>query len=108
LSSLPGKRIGELAVQAADEFAYDDPVDGSRSTGQGIRILFEGGSRIVYRLSGTGTSGATLRIYVERYEADPTKLARPTAEAIADLVAVARELSDLEPRTGRAAPTVIT
>ena len=96
LPSLPGSRLGELVVQAADEFAYDDPVDGSRSTRQGIRVLFEGGSRIVYRLSGTGTSGATLRIYIERYEADPAKLARPTAEAIADLVAVAGELSELE------------
>jgi phosphoglucomutase len=97
-----------MTVEYADDFAYDDPVDGSRSTGQGIRILFEGGSRIVFRLSGTGTSGATIRVYIERYEPDRAKLDRPTAEALADLVAAAGDVSELVARTGRAAPTVIT
>jgi phosphoglucomutase len=108
LPSLPGKRLRGMTVEYADDFAYDDPVDGSRSTGQGIRILFEGGSRIVFRLSGTGTSGATIRVYIERYEPDRAKLDRPTAEALADLVAAAGDVSELVARTGRAAPTVIT
>ena len=108
LPSLPGKRLRGMTVRNADDFAYDDPVDGSRSTGQGIRILFEGGSRIVFRLSGTGTSGATIRVYIERYEPDRAKLDQPTAEALADLVAAAGDVSELVARTGRAAPTVIT
>jgi phosphoglucomutase len=108
LPSLPGSRLRGMAVRTADDFAYDDPVDGSRSTGQGIRILFEGGSRIVFRLSGTGTSGATIRVYIERYEPDRAKLDRPTAEALADLVAAAGDVSELLARTGRTAPTVIT
>jgi phosphoglucomutase len=108
LPSLPGKPLRGMIVERADDFAYDDPVDGSRSTGQGIRILFEGGSRIVFRLSGTGTSGATIRVYIERYEPDRAKLDRPTAEALADLVAAAGDVSELLARTGRTAPTVIT
>ena len=67
------RRSAALTVAAADDFAYLDPVDGSVSEHQGIRILFEGGSRVVFRLSGTGTSGATLRVYIERYEPDPAK-----------------------------------
>jgi phosphoglucomutase len=108
LAALPDKNLGGLTVVVADDFAYDDPVDGSRSTGQGLRILFEGGARIVYRLSGTGTVGATLRIYVEHYEADPAKHEMPTQEALAHLIAIAGELSDLRARTGRTAPSVIT
>jgi len=95
-------------IAAADDFAYDDPVDGSRSAGQGIRLLFEGGSRIVYRLSGTGTQGATLRIYIERYEPDASRHNIETQTAIADLIALSRMIPDIEARTGRAAPTVIT
>ena len=72
LASLPGtERRQASKIAAADDFAYHDPVDGSVSKNQGIRILFEGGSRVVFRLSGTGTSGATLRVYIERYEPDP-------------------------------------
>ena len=108
LPSLPGKVVAGMTIERADDFAYDDPVDGSRSTRQGIRIFFAGGSRIVYRLSGTGTSGATLRIYIENYEPDPSRHDRPTAEALAPLIAAAAQLSDLEARTGRTAPTVIT
>ena len=108
LAALPGKNLGGLTVLVADDFAYDDPVDGSRSTGQGLRILFEGGARIVYRLSGTGTVGATLRIYIEHYEADPAKHGMPTQEALAHLIAIAGELADLKARTGRTAPSVIT
>ena len=97
-----------MTVTTADDFAYDDPVDGSRSTGQGLRILFEGGARIVYRLSGTGTVGATLRIYIEHYQPDPAKHALPTQEALAPLITVAAQLAELAARTGRAAPSVVT
>jgi phosphoglucomutase len=108
LASLPGTRIGPLTVAAADDFAYLDPVDGSTSSRQGIRVLFEGGSRVVFRLSGTGTSGATLRVYLERYENDPARLGLATPDALADLVAAAESLAEVRARTGRAAPDVIT
>ncbi|HVY19689.1 MAG TPA: alpha-D-glucose phosphate-specific phosphoglucomutase [Bauldia sp.] len=108
LPALDGKVVGGMHVDTADDFAYDDPVDGSRTTGQGIRIIFSGGSRIVYRLSGTGTVGATLRIYIERYEGDPARHDVPTQEALAPLIAIASELAELHERTGRAAPSVIT
>lgn len=108
LASLPGKSFGALKVASADDFAYDDPVDGSVAKNQGVRVLFEGGSRTVFRLSGTGTSGATIRIYVERYEPDTARHAIETQEALADLIAVADEISELKARTGREKPTVIT
>lgn len=108
LSSLPGQSFGALKVEAADDFAYNDPVDGSVSKNQGIRVLFEGGSRVVFRLSGTGTSGATLRLYVERYEPDSSRHDIETQAALADLIAVADEIADIKRRTGRDAPTVIT
>ncbi|MEN3147799.1 alpha-D-glucose phosphate-specific phosphoglucomutase [Neorhizobium sp. IRAMC:178] len=108
LASLPGQTFGALKVATADDFAYHDPIDGSVSKNQGIRILFEGGSRVVFRLSGTGTSGATIRVYVERYEPDPSRHAIDTQEALADLIAVADQISDLRKRTGRDKPTVIT
>ena len=108
LASLPGQSFGALKVAAADDFAYHDPVDGSVSKNQGIRVLFEGGSRVVFRLSGTGTSGATIRVYVERFEPDAAKHAIDTQAALADLIAVADEISDLKKRSGRDAPTVIT
>jgi phosphoglucomutase len=97
-----------LTIQSADDFAYTDPVDGSTSTRQGIRVRFAGGSRIVYRLSGTGTAGATLRVYIERYEAPSGDLDRPVAEALADLVAAADAIARITTHTGRAAPDVIT
>jgi phosphoglucomutase len=108
LPALPGTRVGDLTVAAADDFAYLDPVDGSTSRGQGLRILFEGGSRVVLRLSGTGTSGATLRVYIERFEPDPKKQAIETQQALADLIAAAETLAGIRARTGRAAPDVIT
>jgi phosphoglucomutase len=104
LRRLPGMH----GIAAADDFAYDDPVDGSRTTGQGIRVMFEGGSRIVYRLSGTGTAGATLRVYIERYEPDAAKHGLETQVALADLIQLSRTLAGIEARTGRAAPSVIT
>lgn len=108
LASLPGQSFGALKVAAADDFAYHDPIDGSVSKNQGIRVLFEGGSRVVFRLSGTGTSGATIRVYVERYEPDASKHDIDTQVALADLITVADEISELKKRSGRDAPTVIT
>ncbi|CAG0989401.1 MAG: alpha-D-glucose phosphate-specific phosphoglucomutase [Rhizobiaceae bacterium] len=108
LRALPGTRIGGLAVAAADDFAYHDPVDGSVSRNQGIRVLFEGGSRVVFRLSGTGTAGATLRVYIERYEPDPAKHGLETQAALADLIAAADAIAGIRQHTGRDAPTVIT
>jgi len=108
LDTLSGKSFGALKVRDADDFAYHDPVDGSISKNQGIRILFEGGSRVVFRLSGTGTSGATLRVYIERYEPDASRHDMDTQEALADLIAVAEEIAGIKARTGRNAPSVIT
>jgi phosphoglucomutase len=108
LATLPGTTYGALKVKAADDFAYNDPVDQSVSKNQGIRILFEGGSRIVIRLSGTGTAGATLRLYVERYEADASRHTIETQEALADLISAADAIAGIKKHTGRDAPTVIT
>ena len=111
MAALRGKLpelVGQHGITKADDFAYDDPVDGSRTTGQGIRLMFEDGSRIVYRLSGTGTAGATLRVYIERYEPDATRHDIDTQQALADLIALSRHLADIEARTGRAQPSVIT
>ena len=108
LPDLPGRVLAGYTVSYADDFAYTDPIDGSVSKNQGIRIGFEGGSRIVFRLSGTGTEGATLRVYLEFFERDPARHAQDTQEAMAPLILVARELAQIEVRTGRAAPTVIT
>lgn len=108
LKSLVGRRFARYEVSFADDFAYTDPVDGSTATGQGIRLGFADGSRIVYRLSGTGTEGATLRVYVERYEPDSARHQQPTAKALSDLIAIAREVAGIEARTGRSEPTVIT
>jgi phosphoglucomutase len=106
--TLPGKTFGGRKVEAADDFAYHDPVDGSDAADQGIRVMFEGGSRIVYRLSGTGTVGATLRVYIEHYETPSGKLDQETQAALAPLIALSRELAGIEQRTGRKEPTVIT
>ena len=100
--------IGQHAITAADDFAYDDPVDGSRTTGQGIRLMFEDGARIVYRLSGTGTAGATLRVYIERYEPDASRHGLDPQEALKPLIALSRSLAEIAQRTGRAEPSVIT
>jgi phosphoglucomutase len=107
-ATLPGKTFGAHKVEAADDFAYHDPVDGSDTPDQGIRVMFEGGSRIVYRLSGTGTVGATLRVYIEHYEPSSGKLDQDTQAALAPLIGLSRELAEIEKRTGRKAPTVIT
>lgn len=108
VGSLKGKTFGGYEVAYADDFTYTDPVDGSVASKQGIRIGFTDGSRIVYRLSGTGTQGATLRLYVERYEADTSKHDQETQAALADLIQIADEIAQIKELTGRDAPTVIT
>lgn len=108
LDGLTGNEFGKLRVAYADDFSYSDPVDGSVSTGQGLRIGFESGERIVFRLSGTGTEGATLRIYLERFEADVQHHGQDTQQALADLITIADEVAGIQRFTGREAPTVIT
>lgn len=108
LSDLPEKSFSGLTVASADEFAYDDPVDGSRAEGQGIRIGFEDGGRVVYRLSGTGTEGATLRVYLESVETDPARQSLDPQEALARVIAAADQIAGIEERTGRSEPDVRT
>ena len=108
LATLPGRVFDAETVASADDFAYTDPVDGSVSTAQGIRIGLASGSRIVFRLSGTGTEGATLRVYLERFEADAAKHGVETQQALAPLIALADRLAGIRERTGRERPTVIT
>ncbi|XP_047330677.1 phosphoglucomutase, cytoplasmic [Impatiens glandulifera] len=103
-----GIRSDVSKVVDADEFEYKDPVDGSISKHQGIRYLFEDGSRLVFRLSGTGSEGATIRLYIEQYEKDASKTGRESQEALAPLVEVALKLSKMQEFTGRDVPTVIT
>ena len=108
LPTLAGRTLDGRTVALADDFSYLDPVDGSLAEHQGLRIVFADGSRIVYRLSGTGTTGATLRVYIERFEADATRLGLPTQAALADLIALADRVAGIGQRTGRAAPSVIS
>ena len=108
LPGLAGTSVGGRLVAKADDFSYTDPVDGSVSKNQGLRVIFEDGARIVYRLSGTGTTGATLRVYIERYEADPALLAQDTQAALADLIATSRDFARLSEFTGREQADVIT
>jgi phosphoglucomutase len=108
LATLPGQTVDGASIESADDFSYTDPVDGSVSSGQGIRIGLADGSRVVYRLSGTGTEGATLRVYLERFEPDAAKHGIETQQALAPLIALADRLAGIRERTGRAAPTVIT
>lgn len=108
LPTLAGTDVGALSVETADEFAYDDPIDGSHSAGQGIRIAFTNGARAVFRLSGTGTEGATIRIYLEQLETASDKLQMHPEEALADIRSAALTLSELAAMTGRDAPDVIT
>ena len=105
---LAGSTLGKYRVDFCDDFSYLDPIDGSLSTGQGLRIIFTDGSRIVYRLSGTGTEGATLRIYLESFEMDPARHGLDAQDALLDLISISREISRLEEKTGRVIPTVIT
>jgi len=106
--SLPGEKLGSYTVDCCDDFSYTDPIDGSVSTGQGIRIIFTDGSRIVFRLSGTGTEGATLRIYLEAYDPVIENHHLDAQVALSELIGIAGQLSELQARTGRVQPTVIT
>lgn len=108
LPQLPGSLCNELRIEAADDFAYTDPVDGSRSERQGVRIMLDDGSRVVFRLSGTGTEGATLRVYLERYVADPSRHEVPTQEALAPLIGLAETVARIAAITGRKGPDVIS
>lgn len=108
VAELKGAQFGHLQVKLCDDFSYTDSVDGSISTGQGVRILFTDGSRIVFRLSGTGTEGATLRIYLESFEPDISKHHLDAQQALATLISIALQISELRKRTGRDRPTVTT
>ena len=112
LPALPGTQLGSQrdvrSVVLADDFSYTDPVDGSVAAKQGLRIVFEDGARIVYRLSGTGTAGATLRVYIERFEADRSQHGLDPQQALAGLITLADGLAQIRQRTGRDAPDVVT
>ena len=108
LPTLVGQVFGEYEVSYADEFSYTDPIDHSVSSQQGIRVGFKNGSRIVFRLSGTGTVGATLRIYIERFEPDASKHEQDAQVALAELIELAEQFCQVKQRTGRTEPTVIT
>ena len=108
LGALPGRRIGPYRIRQADEFAYVDPVDGSRSSGQGLRILLDADARIVFRLSGTGTSGATLRVYIEALETELLQQRKDAQELLAPLIAGADELAGIRSILEVERPTVIT
>jgi phosphoglucomutase len=108
LPELSGQSFAGRTVESADEFAYDDPVDGSRAEAQGLRVTLDGGGRIVYRLSGTGTAGATVRVYMEDHTDDPGGFALDPEVALSDIIAAAREIADIEGHTGRSEPDVRT
>ena len=108
LPALQGAILGGRTVCIADDFAYIDPVDGSVSAKQGVRLVFDDGARVVFRLSGTGTEGATLRLYLERYEAHPARLAEPVQQALTGLATLADELAGIRQRTGMSGPSVAT
>ncbi len=108
LDTLVGTEVDGYVVASADDFTYHDPVDGSVSRNQGIRIAFEDGSRLVFRLSGTGTVGATLRIYIEKYAPPAADHAQDTQRALGPLIEIANRFADIGRRTGRDAPSVIT
>ena len=108
LSTLPGRVFGQRTISLADDFAYTDPVDGSISRNQGVRLLFDDGARVIFRLSGTGTEGATLRLYLESYEDDPVHQHERVQEKLAELAAVAEQVAGIRVRTGMVGPSVAT
>jgi len=105
---MTGRQYGSYEVELCDDFSYTDVVDNSTSSQQGIRILFTCGARIVYRLSGTGTEGATLRVYIEQPEKDPAKLEQDPQRSLAELIKLSISIAEIERYTGRTAPSVIT
>jgi phosphoglucomutase len=108
LPALAGRAFRGLTASGGDSFSYTDPVDGSATLDQGIRVAFEGGSRIVFRLSGTGTEGATLRVYVERYEPPHGHLDEDATTMLSGLIEAAEEIAGIQRHTGRSSPDVIT
>jgi phosphoglucomutase len=108
LPTLKDKKLGTYEVEYSDDFSYTDPIDGSVSQKQGIRIGFTDGSRIVFRLSGTGTQGATLRVYLESYQSDTSQQNLDPQQALGDLIAIANEVAQVQALTGMDVPTVIT
>jgi phosphoglucomutase len=108
LQALPGRSFAGLNVTEADDFAYEDPTDGSITRRQGVRVQFDSGARAVFRLSGTGTVGATLRVYVETFEPDPARHDLDPQDALASVIAAASAIAGIRERTGRAAPDVVT
>ncbi|MBU0824505.1 MAG: alpha-D-glucose phosphate-specific phosphoglucomutase [Alphaproteobacteria bacterium] len=108
LPSMPGTKFGDIEVTLADSFTYDDPVDGTSSVNQGVRICFADGSRAVFRLSGTGTEGATLRVYLERYEPPQGIIDATPSEMLAGLASVVELIADVQTHTGRAGPDIVT
>ena len=108
VGGLAGRQFGSYEVATGDDFSYTDPVDGGVSQRQGIRVLFQGGARIIFRLSGTGTEGATLRVYIESHEPDPARHDQDPQVALVELIRLADELAGVRERTGRAQPDVIT
>jgi phosphoglucomutase len=108
LADLPGQEFAGLGIESADDFRYSDPVDGSESTAQGIRIYFDNGGRLVLRLSGTGTQGATLRVYLDCYQNDPTLFGQEPQKALAPLIDAADQIAGIQKYTGRSNPDVIT
>lgn len=108
VDKLPGNSVCGMTISSADDFSYEDPVDKSVSKGQGLRVVFSDGSRFVLRLSGTGTEGATLRLYLERFVAGPLGLDQEVQSALASVIEAAEELSGIRAKTGRSAPDVIT
>merc|ERR1719160_358255 len=106
--TLVGKKYGEFTMKTNDMFEYNDPVDGSVSKNQGIRFIFEDNSRIIFRLSGTGVAGATVRLYLEKYEPPTGDLGQHAFDVVKRLADLALEFSDLQKYTGRDAPDVIT
>ncbi|MDR3370090.1 alpha-D-glucose phosphate-specific phosphoglucomutase [Rhodoferax sp.] len=108
LPALQGQVFGSRIVTVADDFAYTDPVDGSASVKQGVRLIFDDGARVIFRLSGTGTEGATLRVYLELHEPDAAQHDRPAQDKLADLIALADQVAGIHARTGMAAPSVAT
>ena len=108
LESLPGQQAAGLTIEKADDFAYTDPIDSSVTEHQGIRIYYTSGARTVFRLSGTGTEGATLRVYLESYEADPAKHDQDLQQALASVIEAAEAVAEIKARTGRGGPSVVS
>jgi phosphoglucomutase len=108
LPELPGQEFAGLKVESADDFRYHDPIDGSEATAQGLRVYFDNGGRVVFRLSGTGTQGATLRVYLDCYQNDPALLGQNPQKALAPLIAAAEQLAGITEYTGRDKPDVVT